>query len=131
MMLPFPLPMQALRRLAACVLAAGALAACTPAPMGPSILATSATSRLIAASARGANHVRILHVSDGSVVLMRTVVMPPGERVVSVTWSNDGRDAVIATSNGVLALDTRTWRLDARARVAAVARDESGAGGRS
>ena len=127
----FPFAMQAFRRLAAVVTVVGLLTACAAAPQGPSILATAPTNRLVAVSAEGANHVRILHVDGGSIVLMRTVVLPRGERVLSVTWSDDERDAIIETSSGVLALDTRTWRLDTRARIAAAVRDESGADGRS
>ena len=54
-------------------------------------------------------------------MLLRTVFLPPGDAVQSVTWSNDERDALIATSGKVLALDTRTWRIESIARLAATA----------
>jgi hypothetical protein len=104
------------------------LAACAPATAGDPIMASSGTSGMMAVTAENATSVRILYVRGGSIVLARMVFMPPGERVRSVQWSSDGRDAVIATSRGVLALDTRTWRLEPRARLAATSRDDAGIG---
>ena len=63
-------------------------------------------------------------------MLLRTVFLPPGERVQSVTWSNDERAALIATFGKVLALDTRTWRLESTAQLAAMAQHDAGVGGR-
>jgi hypothetical protein len=105
------------------VLAAACLiTACAPAPDGRPILVSAPTTALVAVSSVGAGSVRILHVRGASIVLLRTVFMPQGERVQSVTWSSDECCAVIETSGKVLALDTRTWRLESRARVAVAAR---------
>lgn len=81
---------------------------------------------LLAVSAEGATSVRILYARGGSIVLMRTVFLPPGERVHALAWSSDERNAVITTTAGVLALDTRTWRLAAVVRLAALAGDDAG-----
>ena len=112
------------RRLAAvaCVL----LVACAPVHGGPAILAAAPTTGMVAVTVAGSANVRLLYVRDGSIVLLRTVWLPPGDAVQSVTWSNDERDVLIATSGKVLALDTRTWRLESIPRLAAVARDDAG-----
>jgi hypothetical protein len=112
------------RRLAVvgCVL----LAACAPARGGLAILAAAPTNGMIAVSAAGSANVRLLYVRGGSIVLLRTVWLPPGDAVQSVTWSNDERDVLIATSGNVLAVDTRTWHLESIPRLAAVARDGAG-----
>jgi hypothetical protein len=119
----------AFRRIAAPVATAFILVACAPAPDGPPLLAPAPTSGLVAVSAGGASSVRILYVRGGSIVLMRTVFLPPGEHVRALAWSPDERDAVIETSGGVLALDTRTWRLAPIVRLAA-ARDDARAAAR-
>ena len=126
MEIPCRSTVRALGRFAALAGLACLLAACAPAPPGQPIMVTARTSGLTAVSAEGASNVRILYVHGGSIVLARIVFMPPGERVRSVQWSSDGRDAVITTSGGVLALDTRTWRLEPRARLAASSRDDAG-----
>jgi hypothetical protein len=112
------------RRLAAvaCVL----LAACAPVHGGPAILVAAPTTGMVAVTAVGAASVRLLYVRDGSIVMLRTVWLPKGEAVQSVTWSNDERDVLIATSGRILALDTRTWCLESIPRLAAVARDDAG-----
>jgi len=107
---------------AACLL----LAACAPVHGGPAILASAPTAGMVAVTAVGSAHVRLLYVRGGSIVLLRTIWLPPGDAVQSVTWSNDERAVLIATSGNVLALDTRTWRLEAIPRLAAVARDDAG-----
>jgi hypothetical protein len=81
---------------------------------------------MVAVTAVGSANVRILYVRGGSIVLLRTIWLPPGDAVQSVTWSNGERDVLIATSGSVLALDTRTWRLESIPRLAAVALDDAG-----
>ena len=112
------------RRLAAvaCVL----LAACAPVHGGRAILAAAPTAGMVAVTAVGSANVRILYVRGGSIVLLRTIWLPPGDAVQSVTWSNGERDVLIATSGSVLALDTRTWRLESIPRLAAVALGDAG-----
>jgi hypothetical protein len=102
------------------------LAACAPARGGSASLAAAPRTGMIAVSAAGSANVRLLYVRGGSIVLLRTVWLPPGDAVQSVTWSNDERDVLIATSGNVLAVDTRTWRLESIPRLAAVARDDAG-----
>jgi hypothetical protein len=121
---------RALSRVAILAAVACVLAGCAPAPDGPPILVSTPTTGVIAVSAVGATNVRFLHVRGGSIVLLRTVFLPPGERVQSVTWSDDERDALIATSSKVLALDTKTWRIESIARLAAKAQDDAGVDGR-
>jgi hypothetical protein len=104
----------------------GLLAACAPVHGGPAILAAAPTTGLVAVTAVGSASVRLLYVRGGSIVLLRTVWLPPGDAVKSVTWSNSERDVLIATSGNVLALDTRTWRLESIQRLAAVVRDDAG-----
>ena len=120
----------ALRRIAAPLVLALALGSCAAPPAGPSIMAPARTTGLIAVSTEGSASVRILHVRGASIVLLRTVFLPPGERVRSVAWSSDERRAVITTAGGVLALDTRSWRLAPVVRVAALATHEAGVDGR-
>jgi len=112
------------RRLA--VVACALLAACAPVQGGPAILAAAPTAGMVAVTAVGSANVRLLYQRGGSIVLLRTIWLPPGDAVQSVTWSNDERDVLIATSGNVLALDTRTWRLESIPRLAAVARDDAG-----
>ena len=81
---------------------------------------------MIAVTELGSASVRLLYARGGSIVLLRTVYLQPGDAVQSVAWSNDERDVLIATSGKVLALDTRTWRLESIPRLAAVARDDAG-----
>ena len=57
--------------------------------------------------------------------LAPAIDLPPGDAVQSVAWSNDVRDVLITTSGKVLALDTRTWRLESIPRLAAAARDDA------
>jgi hypothetical protein len=102
------------------------LVACAPARTGPAILVAAPTTGMVAVTAVGAASVRLLYERDGSIVLLRTVTLPPGDAVQSVTWSNDERDVLIATSGRILALDTRTWCLESIPRLAAVARDDAG-----
>jgi hypothetical protein len=122
--------LQVLAKRAPAIVAALVLAACAPAPAGRPIMTSAPTTGLVAVSAEGSTSVRILYARGGSIVLMRTVFLPPGERVHALAWSSDERDAVITTTAGVLALDTRTWRLAPVVRLAALARDDAGAGGR-
>src|SRR4051812_37829422 len=88
--------------------AAALLAACAPVQGGPAILAAAPTTGMIAVTAGGSASVRLLYVRGGSIVLLRTISLPRGDAVQSVTWSNDERDVLIQTSGKVLALDTRT-----------------------
>jgi len=104
----------------------GLLAACAPVRGGPAILVAAPTSGMVAVTAVGSPNVRLLYVRGGSIVLLRTVWLSPGDAVKSVTWSNGERDVLIATSGNVLALDTRTWRLESIQRLAAVVRDDAG-----
>ena len=113
-----------LQRLAALV--AVTLAACAPVRNAPAILVAAPTTGMIAVTAQGSASVRVLHVRGGSIVLLRTVALPKGDAVQSVRWSSDERDVLITSSAQVLALDTRTWRLDALPQLAAVARDDAG-----
>jgi len=129
MMTRFNPAMQAIRRLTAAVVVACLLGGCDPAPRGHPIMASAPQTRLMAVSAEGSSYVRILHVDGGSIVLMRSVFMPPGETVRAVTWSSDEREALITTSGEVLALDTRTWRLASLARLAAASQDDAAAAG--
>lgn len=108
------------------MLAVPLLTACAPAPGGPAILAAAPTSGMIAVTSVGSASVRLLYARGGSIVLLRTIDLPPGDAVQSVTWSNDERDVLIATYGKVLALDTRTWRLESIPRLAAMARDDAG-----
>jgi hypothetical protein len=103
------------------------LAACGPVSTGPAIVVAAPTTGMVAVTARGSANVRLLYARDGSIVLLRTVYLPPGDAVQSVAWSNDERDVLITTSGKVLALDTRTWRLESIPRLAAAARDDAGA----
>jgi hypothetical protein len=112
------------------VLLAAGLAACTPAPPGVPIIASAPARNLVAVSAEGASTVRIVYLNGPSIVLLHTVYMPPGERVRSVFWSEDQREAVIATSGTTLALDTRTWRVEPLSRLAAASRRDAPADGR-
>lgn len=121
----FPPVAQALRRFASLAATACMLAACAPAADGPPIIASARTTGLMAVSAAGATSVRILYVRGGSIVLLRTVFLPPGERVQSVTWSSDDCCALIETSGSVLALDTRTWRIESIGRLAAASPDDA------
>jgi hypothetical protein len=123
MRISFPIERRWRRALAPVALAC-VVAACAPAPQGQPILAASRASGMLAVSAEGANNVRILYARGESIVLLRTVFMPAGERVRAVAWSDDDRGAVITTSSGVLALDTRTWRLASVTHVAAAAADD-------
>lgn len=117
-------PLRSLARFVSPLALALLLAACAPAAVGPAILAPAPASNLVAVSAQGARDVRILYVSGGSIVLMRTVAMPPGGRVHTIAWSADGRGATIVTSAGeALALDTRTWRIEPVTRLAATSHD--------
>ena len=120
----------ALGRVVALVAVACALAGCAPAPDGQPILVSTPTTGLMAVSAVGATNVRVLHVRGGSIVLLRTVFLPPGERVQSVSWSSDERAALIATFGKVLTVDTRTWRIEWTAQLAAMAQRDTGVGGR-
>lgn len=119
-----------LARVATLVAAGCALAACTAAPVEQAILVSTPTTAVFAVSTVGATNVRFLHVRGGSIVLLRTVFLPPGERVQSVTWSDNEREALIATSSEVLSLDTRTWRIGSIVRLAARAQDDARLGGR-
>jgi hypothetical protein len=101
------------------------LAACAPVHGGSPILVAAPTTGMVAVTAVGSANVRLLYVRGGSIVLLKTVWLPPGDAVQSVTWSNRERDVLIATSASVLALDTRTWRLESIPRLAA-ARDDAG-----
>jgi hypothetical protein len=122
---------QVLLRFAAIALAAGLLGACEQPVRRAPILASAPATGLLAVSAVGSTNVRILHVSGGSIVLVRMVFMPAGEQVESVTWSSDEREAMVGTTRGgVLALDTRTWRLAPYPRLAAVARHDARLDGR-
>lgn len=103
------------------------LAACGPVSTAPAIVVAAPTTGMVAVTARGSANVRLLYARDGSIVLLRTVYLPPGDAVQSVAWSNDERDVLITTSGKVLALDTRTWRLESIPRLAAAARDDAGA----
>ena len=120
----------ALGRVVALVAVACALAGCAPAPDGQPILVSTPTTGLMAVSAVGATNVRVLHVRGGGIVLLRTVFLPPGERVQSVSWSSDERAALIATFGRVLTVDTRTWRIESTAQLAAMAPHDTGVGGR-
>ena len=102
------------------------LAACGPVSTGLAIVVAAPTTGMVAVTARGSANVRLLYARDGSIVLLRTVYLPPGDAVQSVAWSNDERDVLITTSGKVLALDTRTWRLESIPRLAAAARDDAG-----
>jgi len=104
-----------------------ALAACTPVRTAPAIVVAAPTTGMIAVTAQGSASVRLLYARGGSIVLLRTVYLPPGDAVQSVAWSSDEREVLIGTSGKVLALDTRTWRLESIPRLAAVARDDAGA----
>jgi hypothetical protein len=114
-----------LARLSA-ALAVLALAACAPVRTAPAIVVAAPTTGMIAVTELGSASVRLLYARGGSIVLLRTVYLQPGDAVQSVAWSNDERDVLIATSGKVLALDTRTWRLESIPRLAAVARDDAG-----
>lgn len=113
---------ESLRRGLAMAAAACLLAACAPAPPGSPILESAGTTGLLAVSATGSNNVRILQARDGGIALLRTVFLPPGERVVAIAWSSDAREAVITTSGGAIALDIRNGRVASVARLAAVSR---------
>ena len=80
---------------------------------------------MIAVTAQGSASVRVLYVRGGSIVLLRTVALPKGDAVQSIRWSSDERDVLITSSEELLALDTRTWRLDALPQLAAAARDDA------
>ena len=121
---------RALGRVVALAAVACALAGCAPAPDGQPILVSTPTTGLMAVSAVGATNVRVLHVRGGGIVLLRTVFLPPGERVQSVSWSSDERAALIATFGKVLTVDTRTWRIESTAQLAAMAPHDTGVGGR-
>ena len=121
---------RALGRVFALAAVACALAGCAPAPDGQPILVSTPTTGLMAVSAVGATNVRVLHVRGGGIVLLRTVFLPPGERVQSVSWSSDERAALIATFGKVLTVDTRTWRIESTAQLAAMAPHDTGVGGR-
>jgi hypothetical protein len=106
------------------------VAACAPAPAGAPILESARASDLLAVSAVGANTVRIVYANGGSIVVLRTVFLPRGERVQSVAWAADGEEAVVTTSGGAIALDVRNGRVRSVTRVAAASREPPLAGHR-
>lgn len=112
---------RSLRRLLVAVAGAALVSACAPAPPGAPILEAAGASDLLAVSAVGANSVRIVYANGGSIVVLRTVVLPSGERVQAVAWSADGQEAVVTTSGGAIALDIRNGRVHSVTRVAAAA----------
>jgi hypothetical protein len=66
----------------------------------------------IAVATSGARNVRVLHVSGASIVRLHEGFVPDGEAIVSIAWSDDGRDVVVATRRSTYALDTTTWHLE-------------------
>ena len=122
----YPAPTRTLAGLLA-IAAALLLPSCGPPQRGAAILAATPTSGMIAVSAVGATTVRLLYSRDGGIVMLRTVYLPRRDAVQSVAWSTDERDVLITTSGGLLALDTRTGRLETIPRLAAAGRDDAGA----
>src|SRR6478609_10118474 len=60
------------------------LAACGPVSTAPAIVVAAPTTGMVAVTARGSANVRLLYAREGSIVLLRTVHLPPGDAVQSV-----------------------------------------------
>jgi len=94
-----------------------ALAACTdslarsdPAAAAP-VVAQAPEAGVIAIAARGTGTVRVLFARRGSMVLLKAIRLPAGERVTSLSLSADGRDLVIGTESFDYLASGDKWRL--------------------
>ena len=92
-------------------LAAGRGVSAAPA----AIIATAPDGMRLAVASAGARNVRVLYVCGGSIVRLREVFLPDGEAIADLAWSDDGRTVIVATRGPTIAIDTRTWRVDAGA----------------
>lgn len=106
-------------RLLARLIVAPALAAllaavggCEAPPAAGVLVARSPDGMRIAVANSGARNVRVLHVNGPSIVRLHEGFVPDGEAIVSIAWSGDGRDVVVATRGATYALDTKTGRLE-------------------
>lgn len=104
-------------RVATLLLLALLSAACAPRSDGDhavaqrAIVVSDATSGVTAVSAVGARSVRVLYVRPPSIVLLREVFVPAGERVTGVRFAGTPDALIVDTDAARFALDTHTWRL--------------------
>lgn len=75
------------------------------------IVVSDADTGVMAVSAAGARNVRVLYVRPPSMVLLREVFVPAGERVTAVRFAGSSDALIVDTDAARFALDTRTWRL--------------------
>lgn len=96
----------------------GATGACGAPSSEKSLVAKAPDGMRIAVATAGARNVRVLHVDGGSIVRLREVFVPEGEAIAAIAWSDDGRELVVTTSGPMYAVDTQTWRIEARTETA-------------
>jgi hypothetical protein len=75
------------------------------------LVAQAPDAGVIAIGAQGSGTVRVLFARRGSMVLLKSIRLPAGQTVTSLSLSADGRDLVIGTESLAYLASGDKWRL--------------------